>query len=501
MKRNCIIIALLTLFHVEAAHLYCQSVPLFARQDYTIEYDVIDIKSGNFNNDDLTDFIILESDGSIFVLPGKGDGTFSEKIHTAVDIELRLLLVDDFNNDRFDDIIVGNKLLLGEGNGYFSDERELDLGGVLPSLTGDVNNDGYTDLLMVREHVEDGHTVHELELAQGNGDGTFREIVYNTLPEASAIKLLNINDFNSDTIPDLLITYLLAYDEYGPLFKTTAPISFYSFGIMPGNGDGSFGDVIETKWYGAYSFGDFNNDDIIDVIGGFYLEPNFHVMLGDGKGNFSSIWESPDVDYGGPCFFTLDVNGDDTIDIGLFKTSGGDYEIREIVFFSGTGDGTLVNTDNYEIDGFNFRPSRQVTVVCDLNNDSYDDFIIAPRDSSYVSVFINNGNNTSIKDIEQNVKQIISPFTLYQNLPNPFNSSTVIPYSLKYDSLVLLEIYDVSGQKVRTLVSEFMKSGIYHAVWDGRNNSNSMASSGIYLCVLKGGDSGEMTIQKMVFVK
>jgi len=492
---------MLILFIFGASHLYSQIVPLFDRQDYTIEYDIIDIQKGNFNNDAFIDIIIMGSGGNISVLPGKGEGTFSEKIHTAVDSESRFIHVDDFNNDGISDIIIENKLLLCDGECNFSKESALEYSGMYPPLTGDVNGDGYTDLLMVRGHLEDGHAVHELELAKGNGDGTFGEIVYNALPEAGAIILLNVNDYTSDTISDLLITYYLAYDEYGPLFKTTAPISFYSFGVMPGNGDGSFGDVIEKKWFGAYSFGDFNNDDIIDVIGGYYLEPNFHVMMGEGNGNFNSSWKSPDVDYGGPRFFILDVNGDDIADIGLFKTSGGVYEINEIMFFLGTGDGTFANPLSFEINGFNVRPSRQITVVCDFNNDSYDDFIIAPRDSSHFFVFINNGKQTSIEEIEHNVNQIISPFTLYQNLPNPFNNSTVIPYSLKYNSLVLLEIYDVSGQKVRTLVSDFMKSGTYHAVWDGRNNSNSMASSGIYLCVMKGGARGEMRVQKMVLVK
>jgi len=502
MKRKSIVLLIIICF-VEVTHLYGQTVPMFDRQDYTIDFNNIDIQKGNFNNDAYIDIIIMGSGGNISVLPGKGDGTFSEKIHTDVDSESRFILVDDFNNDGISDIIIENTLLLCDGEGNFSTVTELDFGGVLPSLTGDVNGDGYTDLLMVKSHVEDGHTSLELAVSIGNGDGAFSELVYSNLPDASGLKLLNVNDYNTDTIPDVLITYLLSYDEYGPLFKTTAPESFYSFGIMPGIGDGNFGDVVVNKWYGVYSFGDFNNDNIIDVIGGFYGEENFFMISGDGTGYFEPSWKSPepDVPYGTPNLFILDVNGDNNNDIGLLKTNRGNYELHGITFFLGSGDGAFTNQENYEIDGYHFQPYLQVTVVCDLDNNNYDDFVIAPRDSSFISIFINNGNITSVKNNEENEKQIILPFTLHQNTPNPFNNSTVIPYSLKYDSLVLLEIYDVSGQKVRTLVSEFMKSGTYHAVWDGQNNSNIMASSGIYLCVLKGGDRGEMSVQKMVFIK
>jgi len=60
---------------------------MFDRQDYTVEYDIIDIQKGNFNNDAFTDIIIMGSGGNISVLPGNGDGTFSEMIHTVVDSE------------------------------------------------------------------------------------------------------------------------------------------------------------------------------------------------------------------------------------------------------------------------------------------------------------------------------------------------------------------------------------------------------------------------------
>ena len=71
------------------------------------------------------------------------------------------------------------------------------------------------------------------------------------------------------------------------------------------------------------------------------------------------------------------------------------------------------------------------------------------------------------------------------NYPNPFNPSTQIEYSIAKDSHVDLSIYNVAGQRVRTLVNDFKKAHHYKVLWDGRSNSNDVVSSGVYFYVLK----------------
>ena len=71
------------------------------------------------------------------------------------------------------------------------------------------------------------------------------------------------------------------------------------------------------------------------------------------------------------------------------------------------------------------------------------------------------------------------------NYPNPFNPNTVIEYSIARNGYVDLSIYNVAGQLVRTLVSDFKKADSYKVIWDGRDNSHDLVSSGIYLYVLK----------------
>lgn len=83
-------------------------------------------------------------------------------------------------------------------------------------------------------------------------------------------------------------------------------------------------------------------------------------------------------------------------------------------------------------------------------------------------------------------------FLLGQNYPNPFNSSTVIPFTIPAagmgaDRLVKLEIYNLSGQRVVSLLSEALASGQYAIPWDGRDQRGRAVSSGLYLYRLEAG--------------
>ena len=74
---------------------------------------------------------------------------------------------------------------------------------------------------------------------------------------------------------------------------------------------------------------------------------------------------------------------------------------------------------------------------------------------------------------------------LNQNIPNPFNPETTIEYSLKEPGNICLEIYNIRGQKVKTLVNEFRNVGYHSVIWNGKDESGELVSSGIYLYQLK----------------
>ena len=85
-------------------------------------------------------------------------------------------------------------------------------------------------------------------------------------------------------------------------------------------------------------------------------------------------------------------------------------------------------------------------------------------------------------------------FSLYQNYPNPFNPTTTIRYDIAEDSHVIMNIYDVTGRLVETLVESALESGEYEVIWDARD-----LPSGVYLAQFKFGD--RTVTQKLILLK
>jgi hypothetical protein len=92
-----------------------------------------------------------------------------------------------------------------------------------------------------------------------------------------------------------------------------------------------------------------------------------------------------------------------------------------------------------------------------------------------------------------------SAYRLDQNWPNPFNTGTTISFSLSDPGLVKLDIYNILGQKVVTLVDEYLPGGSHDISWDGTNSDGDNCSSGVYFYRLKTGAFSE--IKRMLLLK
>jgi hypothetical protein len=75
-------------------------------------------------------------------------------------------------------------------------------------------------------------------------------------------------------------------------------------------------------------------------------------------------------------------------------------------------------------------------------------------------------------------------FKLVQNAPNPFNPVTTVKYDVPFESDVTIQVYDVAGREVRTLVDGSVPAGRHQVVWDGRNDAGESVGSGVYFCVM-----------------
>lgn len=90
-------------------------------------------------------------------------------------------------------------------------------------------------------------------------------------------------------------------------------------------------------------------------------------------------------------------------------------------------------------------------------------------------------------------------YALAQNYPNPFNPTTTITFSLREAGLVQLEVFNLQGQRVRALIARNLNAGEHRVVWDGRDEAQQLAPSGVYLYRLQ--VNGYVITKKMSLVK
>ncbi|MCF7823402.1 MAG: carboxypeptidase regulatory-like domain-containing protein [Candidatus Marinimicrobia bacterium] len=105
---------------------------------------------------------------------------------------------------------------------------------------------------------------------------------------------------------------------------------------------------------------------------------------------------------------------------------------------------------------------------------------------------------TTIVSVEAG-DQLPTEYSLDQNYPNPFNPSTTIRFGLPEAAYVTLDIYNILGQKVRTLTDSNMPAGYINITWDGLDQHGNIVSSGTYIYRLQTKD--HRFAKKMIFMK
>jgi hypothetical protein len=104
----------------------------------------------------------------------------------------------------------------------------------------------------------------------------------------------------------------------------------------------------------------------------------------------------------------------------------------------------------------------------------YDTFVSEPIEIIFE-------DNMELKKVDLKFRNIPDEFALLQNVPNPFNPVTTIQFKLPEESHVMLNIYDILGRKVNTLVNELKEPGSYSVKWDGKTTLGESVGSGVYI--------------------
>lgn len=114
---------------------------------------------------------------------------------------------------------------------------------------------------------------------------------------------------------------------------------------------------------------------------------------------------------------------------------------------------------------------------------------------------LRNSTPTTVTSISShsNVSSLPVSFELNQNYPNPFNPATTIKYYVGKQGATKLQIYDVLGREVRTLVNTVQSAGWHIVIWDGTNESRKTMSTGTYFYRLD--NNGQSEAKKMLMLK
>ncbi len=124
--------------------------------------------------------------------------------------------------------------------------------------------------------------------------------------------------------------------------------------------------------------------------------------------------------------------------------------------------------------------------------------IVCVSDDAFI-FFVDDVKIEGLSNTDENT--MITPQTtqLNSNYPNPFNPSTIISFDNAKDSNVKIDIFNVKGQKVKTLVNDHFKAGSHNVEWNGTDDNGKNVSSGIYFYNMK---SGKYTAtRKMILMK
>jgi len=196
----------------------------------------------------------------------------------------------------------------------------------------------------------------------------------------------------------------------------------------------------------------------------------------------------------------------DNIDFGIVQT---DVEVSTTFTLRNIGSADLIGTislpDSYSLDSeplIDIPPLDTVEYTVSFYSSQLGDFNgflqIATNDPIYPMINIPLRAVTTPNG-ESDLIGLPITNILKTNYPNPFNPSTTIAFDIAREGIVALEIYNVKGQRVKTLVNSVYSAGSHSVVWNGDDSLGKAVSSGIYFYRMT--TSGYVSVRKMILMK
>jgi hypothetical protein len=496
--------------------------------------EAADIEFGDVDNDGDLDIISGINATTHFAQPilliNHGSGIYKDETNLRLP-ELQTVTNDvdlaDVDNDGDLDIYLANTgfssldcrdlLLINDGRGFFQDESKKRLPPEIYITQNvefdDIDGDGDLDLALAI--LGGWKSLFEVRIFVNDGKGFFVDETKARIPPFLDYTIFNLTseDVDKDEDEDLLISSLgkMIIDDYqGVPVDTTSGQN----ALLINDGQGYFTDQTEDRMPDydddlttKIRVKDVNGDDLVDLyvvnIGFSWEQASNRLYLNEGDGFFvkdihkhlpheALLWNN-DAEL-------ADFDNDGDMDIFMINVRPGEDALDNLLINEG---GSFSNQSWRLPDVLDFSTS---CAVGDMDGDFDFDLVIANasgvvgiggQDRLYENVLL----IREVQDLPE--AHLINGHPVAQNYPNPFNLETeivlTIPKGHPFSDPMVIKIYNVTGQLVRTLVNDDTREGKNYVLWDGRDGQNQPVSSGIYFYRLEAGEfslCGHMTMIK-----
>jgi hypothetical protein len=260
--------------------------------------------------------------------------------------------------------------------------------------------------------------------------------------------------------------------------------------------------VVERNWYPNVAMD--SQDNVYAVyatdINGTGVR---HILMASKSwgGQFTLPYDTVYTDSSDFLSVAITIDQNDDIYVGFRRYIPGTASLEEIAYCTSTDGGTTWSAPTVLS-----RPNHDAGYITFVGHVTGDGVDAAWRESFEEGIDDQNPSAVLYAKIDL-VTAIDEPgngsipfaFDLWQNYPNPFNPTTQIKYAISKLGNYELTVYNILGEKIRTLVSSQLSPGEYSVDWDGKNEFGKDVASGIYFYRLSGKDLS--IIKKMALIR
>jgi FG-GAP-like repeat/Cep192 domain 4 len=388
--------------------------------------------------------------GLVSVLLGNGDGTFKTAVTYSSGAQSpKSVAIADVNGDGKPDLVVANLcanpcvadgsvgVMLGNGDGTFQAVVTYDAGGLdtVSVTVADMNGDGKPDIVAANFCTASPCSAlggaGSVSVLLGNGDGTFQAAV--TYSAGGPALSVTVGDLNGDGKPDVAVLSCGGCGSFSP----------GQVEVLLNNGDGTLQTVVVYNSGGTFptsmTLADVDGDGKLDALVADNISPDGHgsggfgVMLGNGDGTFQSsavqYGLSGDDDSGTNNVAIADLTDDGKLDVVLGDREGiGCSGNSSMAVLPGNGDGTFQPEISFCAVGSIF---QGWVASADMNGDGRPDVVIVS--GSTINVFINTSTPA-----------VLSPTSLNFAVQTPGTSSSPQTVTLTNTSVTTLALSGIS---------------------------------------------------------